>query len=163
MRRRLVLGVVVVLACAFTASAVAADVPRATLAKKADQVCTSENAKLVTFKSPLPVWDDPNTATAKQIKASAGWLAESLVLVKEENARIFALGTPSEPAARTAWNRWHTLVTTVAIPMLTTVAASAKRGDVKAFRAAFASAEQRSAGVDKLIRGLGVKVCQFGG
>ena len=165
MARTRALGGLVALALtlAIASSSLAADVPRATLAKKADAICASANAKVLQFKSRPPNFDAPSNATAKQIKAGAAWFAESLPIVIEQNQKIFALGTPAEPAARTAWNRWHMLVTTVAIPSIKAVVAAAKKGDTKAFAAAFARAEKPSIEGQKLIRGLGIKVCEFGG
>ena len=165
--RSALLGAVVVLALALgtglASPAMAAGVPRATLAKKADAICRAENAKLLHFKSAPPSFDEPGNATARQIRAGAGWFAESQALLLEENQKIFALGSPAEPAARTAWNRWHTLVTTVAIPTVKAVVAASRKGDTKAFAAAFAKAEKPSIEGQKLISGLGLKVCQFGG
>ena len=164
MARKCVLaGVLLVLALVYASSSVAAGVPRATLAKKADAICTAANAKLLHFKSAPPNFDEPSNATVKQIKASAPWFTESLALVLDENQKIFALGTPNEPAARTAWNRWHTLVSTVAIPEIKAVIAASRTGDTKAFAGAFARADKPSREAQKLIRGLGIKVCEFGG
>jgi hypothetical protein len=100
------------------------------------------------------------TYSPKQ-KATAGYCAEVVALAKSETRRIFALGTPSEPGARKAWNRWHMLTTTSGLPCLIGVANAAERGDTAALETAFSEGGKEDAGAAKLIKGLGMKVCEL--
>ena len=159
--RTLLLGGVLLLALAAASSAVAADAPRATLAKKADAICAADNAKLVKFKHKPPAPDFLTSYTPKQLKASAGYWLEVQALAKQEATAIFALGTPTEPAARVAWNRWKTLTNTYGLPFMATIVRAAQQGDVKGLRAAFSKGDKQDAEAAKLIKTLGIKVCEF--
>jgi hypothetical protein len=150
------LGGVLLLALVAASSAAAADAPRATLAKKADAICAADNAKLVKFKNKPPASDFLFSYTPKQLKASAGYWVEVQAL-----ATIFALGKPTEPAARVAWNRWKVLTTTYGLPFMATVVRAAQEGDVKAMRAAFSKGDKQDAEAAKLLKTLGIKVCEF--
>jgi hypothetical protein len=162
MARKAVFGGVLASTLVLSATAVAANVPRAKLATNADLVCSFENGKLAQSRNP-PTYSDPRKATVKQLKASAAWFARSYALKKDEIKRIFALGTPTEPAARVAWNRWHVLLTTVQLPAYAAAAAATKRGDAKGFVAAFSKAGKYSAEVAKLRKTIGLKVCEWDG
>jgi hypothetical protein len=159
--RSLMLGGVLLLALVAASSAAAADAPRATLAKKADAICAADNAKLVKFKNKPPASDFLFSYTPKQLKASAGYWVEVQALAKQETAAIFALGKPTEPAARVAWNRWKVLTTTYGLPFMATVVRAAQEGDVKAMRAAFNKGDKQDAEAAKLLKTLGIKVCEF--
>jgi hypothetical protein len=159
--RTLMLGGIVLLALAAASSAVAADAPRATLAKKADAICAADNAKLVKFKNTPPASDFLFSYTPKQLKASAGYWVEVQALAKQETAAIFALGTPTEPAARVMWNRWKVLSTTYGLPFMATVVRAAQQGDVNGMRAVFSKGDKQDAEAVKLLKKLGIKVCEF--
>jgi hypothetical protein len=163
MARKAVLGGVLAATLVLSATAVAADMPRAKLAYYTDGVCSLYNGKLMGYTGPLPKYSDPRKATVKQLKASAGWFAFSHALKKGEIKRIFTLGTPKEPAARVAWNRWHVLLTTVMLPAYAGVAAATKKGDAKAFVAAYSKAGKYSAEAHRLEKTLGLKVCEWDG
>jgi transcriptional regulator of met regulon len=162
MARKAVLGGVLAVTLVLSSTAVAANVPRAKLATNADLVCSFENGKLVGIPNP-PTYSDPRKATVKQLKASAAWFARAHALKKDEIKRIFALGTPSEPAERVAWNRWHVLLKTVQLPAYAAVAAATKKGDAKAYMAAYVKAGKYSAEVAKLRKTIGLKVRDWDG
>jgi hypothetical protein len=162
MARTAVLGGVLAVALMLSSAAVAKNVPRAKLAKDADFICSFENGKLVGNTHP-PTYSDPRKATVKQLKASAGWFTHAYALKQDEIKRIFALGTPSEPAVRVAWNRWHVLLTTVQLPAFAGVAAATRKGDAKAFVTAFSKTAKYTAEVAKLQKTIGLKVCEWDG
>jgi hypothetical protein len=159
--RRIVLGGALAVGLIVAPSASAGTVPIATLAKKADAICKADNASVAHFKHQPPNMDRLFVMTSKQLKATAGYWAEVLALSKSEVTRIFALGTPSEPAARKAWTRWHTLTTSYGLPFMESIAAAAKRGDMTALKKAFSGGDKQDAEAAKLIKGLGMKVCEF--
>lgn len=160
MARKLAFGAVVLVALACVSTAVAADVPRATLVKNADLICSYENGKLVQLSFPKGL-DDPTKLTAKNLKASASYFTGSLALQQDAIRRFAKLGTPREPAVRVAWARYLTLQKTVEIPTLTDAISAAKRGDAKAFMASFMRVEKYSAEAHKLIKKIGLQVCQW--
>src|SRR3954447_5154648 len=154
-------GGMVLLALVAAPSAVAGDAPRAPLAKTPHAICGADNAKLVKFKHKPPASDFLTGYTPKQLKASAGYWVEVQTLAKQEATAIFALGTPTEPAARVAWNRWKTLTNTYGLPFMATIVRAAQQGDVKGMRAAFSKGDKQDAEAAKLIKTLGMKVCEF--
>ena len=158
MARKVVFGGVLAAALVLASSAVAANVPRATLAKKADAICTAADKKRAQNPNP-PTFTDPRKATAKQMKASAPWFARSHAILKDEVTRVFALGTPSEPAARVAWKRLHTILTKVELPAFAAAIEAAKKGDGKAFMVEFLKGSKYDAEEAKLGKALGLKVC----
>ena len=84
-------------------------------------------------------------------------------LQKDAARRFATLGTPASPAIRVAWARYVTLHNTVAIPALADAVAAARKGDAKAFMASFARGEKYTAEVGKLVKTIGLHVCQWGG
>ena len=140
MARKAVVAGVLAVVLVFTATSPAANVPRAKLAHDADFICSYENGRLMAAGVSLPAYEDPRKATVKQLKASAPWFARVHRLKKDEIKRIVALGTPSEPAARVAWNRWIVLLKTVQLPGYAGVLAATQRGDAKGLLSAFAKA-----------------------
>jgi hypothetical protein len=161
MGRKLVAGGVLVLVLAMTSNDALAGTPRAALVKKADAICRAESAKVVTFKNKPPNTNTLFTSTPKQLKAQAGWWSEALSLFKEQESRLLALGAPNEPVARSAWTRWHFLTKTVGIPFYAAVVSATKRGDLQSLKIAFSSHEKEDNEAAKLIKGLGLKACQF--
>ena len=161
MKRKLMVAGALAVTLVFAATAVAANVPRAKLVRDADFVCSYENGKLMAAGVKLPTYEDPRKATVKQLKASAPWFARVYRLKKDEIKRITALGTPSEPAARVAWNRWIVLLKTVQLPAYAGVLAATQRGDAKGLIATFAKAEKYGPEATKLVKKLGLKVCRW--
>jgi hypothetical protein len=161
MARRTMVGGALALSLTLTlaASAAAATVPRATLVKKADAICAAHNKQRAANPHPLPAFSNPATATAKQMKAAAPWFARSQAILKDEVTKVFALGTPSEPAARVAWKRLHVILTTVSVAGFGRAAEAARRGDAKAFTTEYVKASKFNAEEAKLGKALGLKVC----
>jgi aminopeptidase N len=162
MGRSLAFAGVLLAALVWASAAVAADIPRARLVKNADLICSYENGKLVQLAFPKGL-DDPKKITAKNLRASAAYFAGSLELQKDAARRFAKLGRPREPAIRVAWSRYVTLHTTVAIPALADAVAAARKGDAKAFMASFARGEKYTPEVGKLVKTIGLHVCQWGG
>jgi len=141
-----------------TGTSFAASAPVATLAKKADAICTMENAKRA--KNPnRPKFSDPAKATVAQLKGASGYLLRDLAITRDEVSRVFALGTPNEPAAATAWQQLRTLLTAHSIPVFARAAAAAKAGDAKTVVAEFTAGDRYDAPEAKLMKQLGLKVC----
>lgn len=161
MALKALIGGALAVALVFSATAVAANVPRAKLVHDADFICSYENGKRMAGGVSLPAFEDPRKATVKQLKASVPWFTRVHKLKKDEIKRLVALGTPSEAAAKVAWNRWIVLLKTVQLPGYAGVVAAAQRGDGKGFITAFAKVEKTSAEANKLVKKLGLKVCQW--
>lgn len=136
-------------------------VPRAKLVKDADLVCSYENGRLAQFKqADLPDTSiAPSKASPAQIKEYTKYLAWIQKILADRITRVFALGTPSEPAARVAWARWKVLETTVALPGYRAGLTAAKAGDGKALAAAFAKIERYNGEAKRLTRTIGFQVC----
>jgi hypothetical protein len=141
--------------------ALAATLPRAALARKADAICKSENTKRAANPNP-PTFSDPAKATSAQIKSASGYLARDLAITRDEVKRVFALGTPSEPAARVAWLRLRVVLTEHSMPAFATAVADARRGNVKAVVADFKVSSRYDAEQVKLQKTIGLKVCGSG-
>jgi hypothetical protein len=162
MIRKLIFGGVLACVLAAAPSALAGDVPRATLVKKADAICKTDKAKFDQIKN-KPDTEKIWSWSPKQLKATAGFWADTLALARSESTQLFALGTPTEPAARKAWNRWHTLVRSYQLPQLALVAAAAKRGDLPAIYKSLTSEDSANKDDEgaKVVKSLGFKVCKF--
>jgi hypothetical protein len=159
--RKLIFGGVLAVVLVTAPGAFAGTAPRATLARKADAICRADNASIAHFKHKPPNLDKIWSFTPKQLEATSGYWDELVAVATHETTRLFALGTPSEPAARTAWNRWLALTTTYGLPFMKTVAAASKRGDLQAVRTAFSQGGSQDAEAAKLIKSLGITLCRF--
>jgi hypothetical protein len=147
------------LALVFATGASAGTMPVKQLVKKADATCKADEAKLGKLPE-LPLWVlDPAKATHAKVKLAAPIFAQSLALNKDELARMFAVGTPSEPAAAKAWKRFHVLLYDITLPIAEDVAAAAKRGDGKAIGADYRKLYRYAPETEKLSKTLGFKVC----
>ena len=142
-------------------ASLAGTMPVPALAKKADAICKSENKKRAANPNP-PTFQDPAKATPAQLKRAGAYLGRDLAITRDEVKRVFALGTPSEPAARTAWLQLRTILTKDSLPAFAKAVAAAKRGDAKAVVADFAVASKYDARQVKLQKTLGLKVCGNG-
>jgi hypothetical protein len=160
MLRKLVFGSALVLALVLSAAAGAAEVPGKSLAANADNVCSAANVEFVQLVVPKGL-TGTSKLTPKLLKRAASYVAAQLVIEKEKTHRWSALGTPKEPAIRTAWARWLVLYRTVSSPAVAEGIAAAKRGDVKAFMAAYGKVEAHSAEAEKLGKTIGFKVCEW--
>jgi hypothetical protein len=157
------LGGLIALAALLVAPAfsVAATMPRAALAKKADAICKMENKRRAANPHP-PKFSNPAKATPAQLKSAAGYLGRDLAITKDEVSRVFALGTPSEPAARTAWTRLQVVLTKDSLPAFAKAVADARKGQGKLVSADFAASSKFDAEQVKLQKALGLKVCGNG-
>ena len=158
--RKLRFGSALVVALVCSAAAGAAQVPGASLAANADNVCSAANVKFVQLVVPKGL-TGTSKLTPKLLKAAAPYVAGQLAIEKEKTRRWSALGTPKEPAIRTAWARCLVLYRTVSSPAVAEGIAAAKRGDVKAFMAAYGKVEAHSAEAKKLGKAIGFKVCEW--
>ncbi len=146
-------------ALVFAPGAAAGTMPVKQLVKKADAICRPDEAKLAKLPE-LPLWVlNPAKATSQQVKLAAPTFAKSLALNKHETALIFALGTPSEPAAAKAWKRLHDVLYDIGLPIAADVAAAAKRGDGKTIGADYKKLYRYALETEKLGKTLGFKVC----
>jgi hypothetical protein len=161
MMKRVVAGCMVACVLAVGGTADAHSIPRAKLVKDADLVCSYENGRLVQYKGGLPRITNPAKATRAQLHAYGKYLAYSDHLLQDLVKREFALGTPTEPAAKTSWTRWHTLYTTILLPAYTAAVKAADAGDVKGVLTAFAAPQKYSGEAHKLAKVLGFKVCSW--
>jgi hypothetical protein len=166
MRRKVVVAgaLVSALLSAFSGTASASQVPWQTTARNANVVCLGYDNKI--FKLPgLAALQKVKTAKdftpALLKKSAAPYFAGELALEQDMLRKWSALAIPREPAYRVAWARWLTLWKTVRIPAAQKIAASAKRGDLKAFQAAQAPIDAHAAEGAKLEKTLGFAVCQW--
>jgi hypothetical protein len=147
------------LALVFATGASAGTMPVKQLLKKADAICKPDEAKLAKLPE-LPLWAlNPAKATHYEVKLSAPTFAKSLALNKHEAALMFAVGTPSEPAAAKAWKRLHVMIYDIGFPISEDIAAAAKRGDGKAIAADFNKLTRYGPESEKLAKTLDFKVC----
>jgi hypothetical protein len=154
-------AIVIALAVIGASASQAATFPVATLAKKADAICTIENAKRAKNPNP-PKFANPAKATPAQIKSTGGYLARDLAITQDEVKKVFALGTPSEPRAARAWKQLRTVLVSESMPAFAKAVAAAKAGDVKAVVADFAAGSKFDATQTKLQNEIGLKVCGKG-
>ena len=136
-------------------------VPRATLAQRADAICVMENKRRAANPNP-PKFQNPAKATSAQIKAAAGYFARDYAITVDELKRVFALGTPTEPAARVAWNRLHFVLDKESMPAFKHAVADFRLGDGKAVVADFAVSGKFDAEQTRLQKAIGLKVCGAG-
>ena len=123
------------------------------------RVCRPDEAKLAKLPE-LPLWLlNPARATPAEVERTAPTFAKSLALDKHELALVFALGSPSEPAAAKAWKRLHVLEYDIAFPIVEDIAAAAKRGDGKAIGADYKKLARYADESQKIAKTLGFKVC----
>jgi hypothetical protein len=162
-RRSLVIGgtLFVGFAAIGSTASQAATLPVATLAKKADAICKMENGKRAKNPNP-PKFSNPAKATAAQIKSAGGYLGRDLAITRDEVAKVFALGTPSEPAAARAWSQLRVVLVKQSLPAFAKAVAAARAGDVKAVVADFAVSDKLDATQVKLQKEIGLKVCGAG-
>jgi hypothetical protein len=154
----LAVAVAATVAVAGATSASAATMPVKTLAKKADAICTMENAKRA--KNPgAPKFQDPSKATAAQLKSAGGYLGRDLAITRDEVTKVFALGTPSEPAAAAAWAKLHTTLEDHLIAGFGKAVQAAKAGDKQRVIADFKAMNAYEGLENKLVAQLGLKVC----
>ncbi len=152
---------VAMLVAAGTGAAVAATMPVATLAKKADAICKMENLKRAKNPNP-PTFTNPAKATVAQLKSAAGYLGRDLTITRDEVKKVFALGTPSEPAAATAWRQLRVVLVQRTLPAFAKAVTAAKAGDAKAVVADFAVSDKIDATQTRLQKAIGLKVCGNG-
>jgi hypothetical protein len=143
--------------CATVATASAATIPATQFAKKADAICTKENAKraagpqLASFK--------PSTATKAQVKLAGKVLAYEYPIGVDEIAKINALGSPKEAIAHEAWTRLHAYLLQTAFPAIHKLAATGLKGDVAGFRTQFTALEQMATHETAFSKAIGFTVC----
>ncbi|HEY1481022.1 MAG TPA: hypothetical protein VGF46_13370 [Gaiellales bacterium] len=142
---------------AHAASARATLIPRATFARKADAICTTENARRA--KGPQLTSFTPATATRTQVMKAGKVLAYEYPIGVDEIARISALGQPRELPARAAWTRLHTLLLHTVFPAIRQIAASGTRGDVATFRTQFAALSSHGTEESTYGKAIGFTVC----
>ena len=145
-----------------TGSAMAEDVPKARIVRDADVICSLENGRLAQVKNP-PTYSSAKDITPARLRHWAPWFKRWAALKQDESTRIRALGSPREPAARSAWRRWKTLIATVQVPSFAIAAAAAARGDVKGFTTAFGAAGRSASQAKKVAKLLGFHVCRWDG
>jgi hypothetical protein len=145
------------------ATAAAADVPRATLAKQADAICKAEDVKRAEVSAAAPQFSNPAKATVKQLRAAAPWFVHARAIFANEVTRIFALGTPREPAARVAWIRLRVVLTKIVLPEFTSATAAAQRGDQKTFATQFTKLSKYGPEELRLQKTIGLKICGSNG
>jgi hypothetical protein len=144
-----------------SATSQAATLPVATLAKKADAICTMENAKRAKNPNP-PTFSNPAKATVAQLESAGGYLARDLAITRDEVTKVFALGAPSQPAAAKAWAQLRVVLVHESMPAFAKAVAAAKAGDAKAVVADFAASDKLDATQTKLQKQIGLKVCGRG-
>jgi hypothetical protein len=162
-RRTLAIGgtLLVGLAAIGSTASLAATLPVATLAKKADAICKMENAKRAKNPNP-PKFTNPAKATVAQLESAGGYLGRDLAITRDEVTKVFALGTPSEPVAAKAWSQLRVVLVKQSMPAFAKAVAAAKAGDVKAVVADFATADKLDATQTRLQKQIGLKVCGSG-
>jgi hypothetical protein len=143
-------------------SAMAADVPKARIVRDADAICSLENGRLAQVKNP-PKYASAKDITPARLRLWAPWFKRWAALKRDESKRIGALGSPREPAARSAWRRWKMLVATVQVPAFANAATAASHGDVKRFTTAFGAAGRSDSEANKVAKLLGFHVCSWDG
>ncbi|MBA3844465.1 MAG: hypothetical protein H0X39_17920 [Actinobacteria bacterium] len=125
-------------------------------------VCRAENKKRAANPYPAPKFTNPAKATPAQLKAGAPYLARDLAITYDEVHKVFALGTPEETAARTAWLRLKTVLVKYSLPAFAKAVADLKKGDGKLVAADFAKSSRYDAEQTKLQKTIGLKVCGNG-
>jgi hypothetical protein len=135
--------------------------PVTTLAKKADAICKMENLKRAKNPDP-PAFTNPAKATVAQIKSAGGYLGRDHAITREEVKKVFALGTPSEPAAATAWRQLRAVLVQRSLPAFARAVAAAKAGNVQAVAADLAISDKLDATQTRLQKAIGLKVCGSG-
>jgi hypothetical protein len=139
-------------------SAWAPTMPVNTLAKNADAICTMENAKRAR-NSGAPKFQDPGKATPAQLKAASGYLGRDLAITRDEVTKVFALGTPSEPAAAAAWTKLHTTLVDHLIGGFGKAVQAARAGDKQGVIADFKAMNAYEGLENQLVAKIGLKVC----
>jgi hypothetical protein len=157
MLQKLVAAAVAVCAFALASDAFAGELPAKDLVKKANAICAADSATVAHLKAPPDSF--LFTFKDKQLKAYAPYFDKVSSVAKAEYVKLFALGTPSEAAAKTRWSRWKTLVQTREIPLIDAVKAAADKGSIAAMKKAFTGGDKQDAEFEKLVQALGLKSC----
>jgi hypothetical protein len=158
MRTTKVMAVAVAAAALAAGSASAATMPAKALAKRADAICTMENGKRGKLPG-RPKFQDPAKATNAQLKAATPYLRGDLAITRDEISKVFALGTPSEPAAATAWTKLRATLQAHMIPVYTKAVEAAEAGNKAAVLAAFKTLDSYDGVENAYAKTIGFKVC----
>jgi hypothetical protein len=157
--RLLTSGALVPMALALAVgAATAAAKPAAVLVKQGDAICRADDAKRAHIPNP-PSFQNPAKATKAQLEAAAPYMTRDLAITKDEVRRVFAQGTPSEPAARKEWTKLRRVLTGQLIPTYARAIAAMKAGDHAGVVRAFQALDRVSASQNLLLAELGFKVC----
>src|SRR5262249_30693961 len=109
-----------------------------------------------------PVGFDGEVALTPQLlRAAAPYVAGELRIERATTRAWSALGTPAEPAIRSAWDRWLALYRGVHAPALARASRAARRGDVQRFIALSRPIDARAAEARRLARTIGFSVCRW--
>lgn len=131
--------------------------PTAIFAKKADAICTMENAKRA--KGPQLTSFDPATATRRQVILAGKILKYSYPIGVDEITRVSAIGMPKEKLPAEAWTRLHELLVRTTFPAIQQLAKTGVAGKVAAFRSQFSRLETLSTPEASYGTAIGFAVC----
>jgi hypothetical protein len=138
-------------------SSQAKELPRAEFAQKADEIC-KRNGFRRQAAGPAPTFD-PATVTQAQLHSAAKYLANGAAVTHDDVTQVSALGEPSEKAPKQAFRALRGVLESKVIPGTQELSRDARRGDVKAFRAAAQKLQAASPLEGKLAAEIGLKVC----
>jgi len=157
--RLLTSGALIPMALALAAgAATAASRPAAVLVKQGDAICRTDDAKRAHIPNP-PSFQDPAKATKAQLRAAAPYMARDFAITEDEVHRVFALGTPVEPAARKEWTKLRGILTGQLFPTYRRVIAAMKAGNRSTVLREFQALDRVGASQNLLLAELGFKVC----